>query len=164
MSMLEGDDVPSIAQKIACVSEHLTFWNKDRLGNIGKQIKRLQKSISNLSKEEPIEENIERLKKAKIDLNEVLIREEIMWRQRSRIQWIRTGDKNTKFFHFRTLARKGKNRISCLQDDSRTWHEGRENVLDLAQMYFNDLFTTSEPSLIEDAMAAVQGEVSDEMN
>ena len=34
-SILEGESVLHIAQKIAYVSEHLTFWNRDRFRKIG---------------------------------------------------------------------------------------------------------------------------------
>lgn len=35
----------------------------------------------------------------------------------SRLNWLRSGDKNTKFFHAITKNRKAQNRIKCLIDD-----------------------------------------------
>ena len=112
----------------------------------------------------PTKENLASLQQAKNDLHAVLLKEENIWRQRSRIQWIRSGDKNTKFFHSRALARKRKNKISRLQDDTGAWHEGRDEVMEVVLTYFHELFTTSEPSLLEEAIAGVEREVSEEMN
>jgi len=35
----------------------------------------------------------------KADINKALIREDIIWSQRSRATWIKWGDRNMKFFH-----------------------------------------------------------------
>jgi hypothetical protein len=40
--------------------------------------------------------------------------EEILWKQKSRINWLKEGDKNTKFFHNALLQRRIKNRIASL--------------------------------------------------
>ena len=48
------------------------------------------------------------------EINEVLIKEEVMWSQRSRALWMKCGDRNTKFFHAMATQRQRKNRIEGL--------------------------------------------------
>ncbi|KAM1836892.1 hypothetical protein ACFX13_019061 [Malus domestica] len=49
-------------------------------------------------------------------LDSLLGREETYWSQRSRVQWLQEGDRNTKFFHLRVSNRKRKNTIKGLRD------------------------------------------------
>lgn len=55
---------------------------------------------------------ISREKTLKEELNEILKREEIHWRQKSREIWLKEGDKNTKFFHRTTTTNRCKKRIT----------------------------------------------------
>jgi hypothetical protein len=50
------------------------------------------------------------------DLDELLECEEIFWRQRSRVTWLREGDCNTKFFHAKASSLKKRNVLHGLFD------------------------------------------------
>jgi hypothetical protein len=43
-------------------------------------------------------QNRNKIKKIESELDELLHREEIFWKQRSRIMWLKEGDRNTNFF------------------------------------------------------------------
>ncbi|XP_038972451.1 uncharacterized protein LOC120104769 [Phoenix dactylifera] len=54
-----------------------------------------------------------------LSLHDSLLRQqEIFWRQKSRIQWIREGDRNTSFFHQAVVIRRHRNRIRAIRDEA----------------------------------------------
>jgi hypothetical protein len=56
------------------------------------------------------EENIQE------DLEECQKQEEILWRQKSSVQWLKEGERNIKFFHLSMVHRRYINRIIKLED------------------------------------------------
>lgn len=52
--------------------------------------------------------------------------EEIYWRQRSRLQWLKEGDGNTKFFHAVANGRKCRNLIPGFNQDGRQISDPKE--------------------------------------
>ena len=50
-----------------------------------------------------------------MEYEEVAKNEEFFWRQRSRIQWIKNGDKNMKYFHRMATTHKRINTIESLK-------------------------------------------------
>lgn len=51
-------------------------------------------------------------------MQRLLSQDDAYWRQRAKTHWYRDGDRNTKFFHASTTARKKVNRIISLDDDA----------------------------------------------
>ena len=49
------------------------------------------------------------------DLERAILQEEISWRQKSRINWLKEGDKCTKFFHLMANSNKRYNTIESLR-------------------------------------------------
>ncbi|GKC80562.1 hypothetical protein Tco_1131336 [Tanacetum coccineum] len=79
------------------------------------------------------------------EMKELLTRGEILWRQRNRIQWLKEGDKNTRFFHSRASARRQRNNINKLRNENGVWVADEEGISTLVASYFTNLFTSSNP-------------------
>ena len=48
------------------------------------------------------------------ELKDLLLKEEVHWRQKSRVKWIKEGDCNSKFFHRMTNGRQSRKFIKSL--------------------------------------------------
>lgn len=79
-------------------------------------------------------------------MEKLSVQEEIYWKQRSRSNWLKWGDRNSKFFHAQAVQRKSRNTIQGLLtthgDFATTSTAMAEVILD----YFGTLFKTSHPS------------------
>lgn len=51
------------------------------------------------------------------ELEKLRQREELYWHQRSQVAWLKSGDRNTSFFHSKATNRRRKNRIDKIKDD-----------------------------------------------
>ena len=68
------------------------------------------------------------------------------------------------FFHAITKQRRAKNKITGLLDSAGNLVEDEEKLVTIATDYFRDLFATSNPELIEEALANVTTIMSDQIN
>jgi hypothetical protein len=53
-----------------------------------------------------------RVSKLRGELHSLLAKEERLWRQRSRAEWLQAGDRNTRYFHCRATQRQRRNRVT----------------------------------------------------
>ena len=52
-------------------------------------------------------------------LDDLLLKQEINWAQRSRVAWLKHGDKNTKIFHSKASQRQRRNHIKGINEFTR---------------------------------------------
>lgn len=67
-------------------------------------------------------------------------------RQREKAEWMKGRDKNTSYFHARTIIRQQVNKIKGLQEASGIWTRNQQGIERLVDDYFRGLFWTSLPS------------------
>ena len=76
-----------------------------RIWHVGREISRLQRQLKELEIQATSLSTIKALKETRVELNCWLEKEDSMWRQRSRLNWFRDGDRNTRFFHAKAFSR-----------------------------------------------------------
>ena len=82
-----------------------------------------------------------------VEYNTILEQEEIMWHQRAKVEWLKYGDGNTRFFHLSTVIRRRKNTIQSLKDRQGRWQEDPDTVRSIVMDFFKDLY--SDRAIIE---------------
>jgi hypothetical protein len=89
------------------------------------------------------------------EMDEFLYREEILWMQRSRVAWLREGDRNTKYFHRKASWRHKKNKVRKLRRNDGTWTMDPGEMENMSRDFFEGLFTRDEnvdPAIIIDML------------
>lgn len=100
----------------------------------------------------------------RVELCEAYREEETYWRMRSKEQWMNEGDKNSQFFHNSVKARRGKQRIDYLLDVNGNKKQGEASKGAIAEAYFKDLFTSSNPGNFQEIFHDFQPRISSSMN
>ncbi|KAJ6889558.1 hypothetical protein NC652_030338 [Populus alba x Populus x berolinensis] len=86
--------------------------------------------------------------------------EESFFRQKSRIQWLQLGDRNTNFFHKSLIHRQVRNHIYRLTDDTGTLIHDQGKLGNMAVSFFEQLLSTPQPPLTEDITPLYKGTIS----
>ena len=75
-----------------------------------------------------------------VEYKTTLFEEEFLWAQKSRCDWLMLGDRNTKYFHLSTLARRRRNRILALWDANDMWVHHVDVLKSIVREFFVDLY------------------------
>ncbi|KAH7853402.1 hypothetical protein Vadar_001983 [Vaccinium darrowii] len=148
--------------KIKHCRRKLRSWRAS--GNLNSRInlQELEKQLESLYEADDFDG--EEYKSLENKLKEASREEERYWRDKSRTDWLKLGDKNTSFFHAKTVQRRAQNRIRGLENENGIWMEGENEVENIVLGYFTGIFTSSNPYGFDEVLSCVQQRVSPVMN
>lgn len=80
--------------------------------------------------------------------------------------WLRSGDKNTNYFHAITKAKQIRNTLTTIQDEDVVTCRGKRDISNVAEKYFRRLYTSSptDQRLHESIFHVFEKRVTDDMN
>eukprot|EP00253_Pinus_taeda_P004365 PITA_04365 len=106
--------------KLKSLKGQIKRWNKEEFGNILEDKQKLEKEMEDIQQkiilEGRTEESINKEGAILGRLEERRKQEEIVWRQKSRIKWLREGERNTKFFHQAMIKHRQGNMILSIKN------------------------------------------------
>ena len=132
-STLGPDLVDNLLLKIDKCASSLIQWNDEHFGNVGWEIRRLEAQL-------PRERELGKRKDILGKIREWRKREEILWWQRARSDYLKYGDSNTRWFHSRATMRRARNHIEALIAEDGVQRTDPEGIEQIILNYFSSLF------------------------
>ncbi|KAH1107463.1 hypothetical protein J1N35_011231 [Gossypium stocksii] len=74
------------------------------------------------------------------ELENILHHEEMLWKHKSRCEWLNLGDHSTSYFHRRTIMRRKFNKITALRNADGEWTFNSEALKTEAVIFFQQLY------------------------
>eukprot|EP00253_Pinus_taeda_P003053 PITA_03053 len=108
------------------------------------QLQELSALQQKITTEGHTEETLEQERSIHSKLEERRKQEEIYWKQKSRIRWLREGERNTKFFHRTTVQRRMHNSIPFIQTQGGAKIESHEEIENEFLKHFAQVHTEPE--------------------
>ncbi|XP_019152396.1 PREDICTED: uncharacterized protein LOC109149189 [Ipomoea nil] len=145
LKMIEGHwkSNMSIIENITATQNNCKEWNKSVFGNIENRKRKLMARIDGIQRcmgSQSSNGLIKLERKLRKELEEVLHQEELKWFQKSKEDWILSGDLNTKYYHAATMVRRTRNKVYGLKDDNDNWVSEKAKLEAMVQNYFKGLY------------------------
>ncbi|KAF7823513.1 reverse transcriptase [Senna tora] len=159
-----GDEMGRFLFKLNGCKQILTNWSLREFPNNLRAIERLKRVIKECMEGELTKDNRRKAEEAQGEINKLWKREESYWAQRARVNWIRAGDKNTRFFHSSTIRRRQKNKILREKNSEGVWVEEEEEIAKCFENFYGNLFASEGDRDFSDVLECVDKVVSEEDN
>ena len=128
-----------LAKKLTTLKTDLKKWNETDFGNIIVKKQQLwaldvKEDIQPLSEEEKLDQAT-----FHVDLEKAALLEEISWRQKSKVLFLKEGDSNTRFFHRMANSNRRNNCIENLMIDG-AMPTNQDRIVDHVEQFFMNLY------------------------
>lgn len=134
------NSLEGLIQRVTTIAKS---WNKDVFWNVITRKKILIARISGIQRcleQYYLRKLVELEMDLKSELEGVLDEEELLWKQKSRREWLSLGDRNTKYFHGLAVRRERANQIKSLRLDDGTQCYDEDRLQHAVVSYYQKLY------------------------
>ncbi|XP_057793037.1 uncharacterized protein LOC131009639 [Salvia miltiorrhiza] len=154
----------SLKERLDGCQQFLTSWSKKKFEAPTRELAALRKKRAKLLQSHFLDKHFDvKLKRLTKDIERMAEAEEIHWKQRSRVNWLGLGDRNSKYFHSFASKRRKQNTIHFLVNKEGVLVKNDREMADVIKDYFYELFSSNSPtpdmlSQVTDSVSTVLGE------
>lgn len=136
----------SITARINNCQSTILTWAGERFHKIPHQISRKRERLNQLKSHTCWSVYFEDIQKLEKEIDILSMKMELYWKQRSRVNWLANGDRNSKYFHRQASLRRANNFISGLVSSHGDWCTDQSSMSSIIIDYFPTLFTSQNPT------------------
>jgi hypothetical protein len=168
----------SIQERLSNLAHDIKEWKNITIGSVTNKKRELLARIGGVQRKLQSERRNKFLFRLENQLQDelahILKMEELMWFQRSRAKWLVDGDRNTRYYHLKTITRRRYNKIIMLRDVHGNWVEEVEELKQMANDYYKTLYAADRsvvnwyqtaityPRLLGDELQMIGGVITDD--
>ncbi|XP_073049463.1 uncharacterized protein [Primulina eburnea] len=150
------DSHRTLVDRLSICKLTLQTWAEVRVSFNPKKLKSKRIELNCLRTSEHWNSSNNKIRKLEGEVEKLSSQEELYWRQRSRISWLREGDRNSRFFHQKSSLRKVHNSIQGLISCHGDWCTEIMGMGNIVLDYFGRLFSSSSPNIADlDALVGI---------
>ena len=152
----QGSRAFKLQHKLDSVRKRAIEWNRTVFGKIEKELKEKQQTLQDMQNNIQTISDVRKERILREEIEVLMNREEIMWAQIARNEWILKDDRNTKFFQTIVKQRRARSKIIHLKIEDGTFTEDFEVIENTLVNHFQTQFTEIESRSLHDITKELQ--------
>ncbi|KAL9683096.1 hypothetical protein QQ045_014911 [Rhodiola kirilowii] len=149
------------ALKLKRLRKVLRKWNWETFGEVNSKVRQLTKRVEQMESDATVPKAV--LTQTKDEVSHLLRYQYAMLEEKSKINWITEGDRNSSFFHASIKARRAHNKMKLEMTDG-SFSEEPDLIGNKAVDYFRDLFGTFPTNHESGEVPDNHSSISDDQN
>ncbi|XP_059627007.1 uncharacterized protein LOC132269780 [Cornus florida] len=156
-----GNPLHKLQKKLRAVKAIIRDWNKKK-SKLSEQVQVMTEDLHKVQMEllqDPMNPGlISKEREATLKLQSTLDLEEILWCQKSRVKWLKEGDKCSAYFHNMVKQRRCYNAITCLKHSGGVTSSDPQVIKDWLVQYYEELYAAKDSVVTEELDREVTAE------